>query len=214
MKHSVVVKRETVLLIHGLWANALSLIFLARYLKKMNYKVEYFKYPSMRHSLDENARELRNFINTLDTDCCHLVGHSLGGMIALSLLQNYAVQNVGRVLLMGSPVNGSKVARTIADARLFSGVLGKCTKELCHGLKYNGSHPVAIIAGSGGWGFGHLITHIDPPHDGAVMVAEASLDNATEQLVLPTSHFSMLFSRLVSQNIGEYLRSGRFVGTS
>ncbi|MCZ6498198.1 MAG: alpha/beta hydrolase, partial [Gammaproteobacteria bacterium] len=48
------------------------------------------------------------------------------------------------------------------------------------------------------------------PHDGTVAVEETRLEGATEHIVLPVSHLSMLWSGVVAEQVVNFLSSGRF----
>jgi hypothetical protein len=55
-----------------------------------------------------------------------------------------------------------------------------------------------------------MLGRLPGPHDGTVAVAETRLPGATDHVVLPVTHFSMLTSRAVADQVVAFLRRGRF----
>src|SRR5574338_1276022 len=103
---------ERVILVHGLWMPALVLLPLQRRLAARAFRVERFGYPSWRRGLDANLADLGHQVVSAG-ERVHLVGHSLGGLLILSLLARREGARVGRVVLMGSPCMGSHCAATL-----------------------------------------------------------------------------------------------------
>ena len=98
---------KTVICIHGIWGQGLEMTLIKRRLEKeYGFEVLLFNYPSVRGSLDENAEKLSNFIAGKQLDSAHLLGHSLGGIIALRMLANHPDTVPGRVVCVGSPLTG------------------------------------------------------------------------------------------------------------
>ena len=208
-------KNDTIVLIHGLWEFPINLCFLGFHLKKSGYKVEYFKYHSVSSSISENSDKLFKFLKQLNVERVHLAGHSLGGLIALNLLDKYSVENVQYSVIFGSPVNGSVVTREMGKNTIGRKMFGKNYALLCHGLgDLPGSlcdHKVGVIAGTGGKGLGQFFADLPKPHDGSVSVQETKLTGALDRILLPTSHFSMLLSKQVALEIAEFCRKGKFI---
>jgi hypothetical protein len=69
---------------------------------------------------------------------------------------------------------------------------------------------MGIVAGSLGIGLGRLFGRFDEPNDGMVTVAETRLAGATDHVVLPVTHTSLLLSREVAHQAERFLRVGRF----
>jgi len=91
------------------------------YLIKRRFEREYgmrallFNYPSVRGTLDENAAALAAFIHEQNLDRVHLVGHSLGGVLALRMHANNPGFLPGRVVCLGSPLTGSRAANFLNE---------------------------------------------------------------------------------------------------
>src|SRR3989338_6524882 len=104
---------ETIILIHGLWMHGVALLPQQRRLARRGFTVRRFSYPSMGQGLQQNAGALSRFVAATGGDNIHLVGHSLGGLVALSMLAQYPAPRVRRVVLMGSPFMGSHCASVL-----------------------------------------------------------------------------------------------------
>ena len=102
---------NSVILVHGIWAYGVTMVMMKlRLEKEYGYDVHLFNYPSVTGSLDDNARRLSDFIRDQGLEAAHIIGHSLGGVIALRM---YAIDEdavPGRVVCIGSPLTGSRAA--------------------------------------------------------------------------------------------------------
>ena len=88
---------ETVVCVHGFWSHGAGMYLIKRRLEKeYDFRGLLFNYPSVRGSLDDNADRLADFIHDQQLEAAHLVGHSLGGIIALRMLANESTVTPGR----------------------------------------------------------------------------------------------------------------------
>src|SRR5690606_11631978 len=94
-----------VLLVHGLWNQPWWLLPLAWRLRRLGFQVERFGYPSIvggpEPAIEALVARLRGGLP------CHLVGHSLGGLVAVEALRRSPDLPVRRVVCLGSPLCGS-----------------------------------------------------------------------------------------------------------
>lgn len=208
--------RETVVLVHGIWMTGLELRPLARRMRAAGYDVHIFHYPSLRAGPAANAARLNGFLEKLETDVVHLMAHSLGGLVLCHLFHDFPVQRPGLVVMLGSPLRGSAVARHFHRWLLTRWLLGR---SIDHGLLGDGPNwpagrPLAMVAGNRGWlGIGSLTgAGLPKPNDGTVAVVETDVDAVTDQLLVPYGHFGMLFAPAVAEAVIGYLRHGRFKG--
>ena len=141
-------------------------------------------------------------------------GHSLGGVILYNLLETRPDLVAGRAVFLGSPLRGSSVARVMAGHALGRMMVGEAAiNELTASQPrhWNGSRELGLIAGSDSLGLGRLIaTELATHSDGTVLIEETRLEGATDHLVLPVSHTSMLFNGEVCRQVVYFLRQGRF----
>jgi len=91
-------------LIHGFGRGSRSMSILARRLRAAGFVTRSFSYTSRRTSLQKATSRVAAQLREWDVDQAHLVGHSFGGLIALTLKQSSDVLPIiGRVVQMGSP---------------------------------------------------------------------------------------------------------------
>lgn len=192
----------------------LELRWLGHRLRSCGFEASFFRYPSLRGTVEENARRLQAFLDrVVPGDAVNLVAHSLGGLVALRMLQLSPERPIGRILLLGSPLQGSAVAARLARHALTARLLGRAWKEGLDGQALSGQidHPgIGIIAGTRSFGIGRIIGGLDGPNDGTVAVAETRFPGTTRR-EFPVTHFSMLFSRQVAEAACHFLKGGRFV---
>ena len=89
----------------------------------------------------------------------HLVAHSLGGIVLHHLFRQFPDLPPGRVVLLGSPVRGSGVARRMAVSPFLRPLLGSNREEGLLGdvPPWPPNRELGVIAGNRGLGVGRLI---------------------------------------------------------
>ena len=175
--------------------------------------VELFAYRTTTESLDDVVARLARRIAQAKRSPVHLIGHSLGGVVLLRMLEHFASMPPGRVVLLGSPVQGSAVARRLGRLALGRRMLGSIAKDelLADAPRvWNQTRELGIVAGTKPMGLGRVVLRFQEPNDGTVAARETELPGATERIVLPVSHFGMLLSARVVEQTGRFLRDGRF----
>ncbi len=201
-----------VVVVHGLWLNGLESFFLRDKLRVAGFAPETFHYHSMHTKLNDAADALAARLRSFG-EAAHVVAHSLGGLIACEAYARHADLPAGRVVLMGSPVRGSRTARAIASywygpAALGPLALGELTCE--RDVAWRLPREIGVIAGSLPVGIGRAFSDLPQPNDGTVCVDETELPGATARIVLDTTHTGMLLSREVAEATVAFLRDGRF----
>lgn len=198
---------------HGLWMPGWETVVLRRRLAHAGFEPCLFRYPSVGGTLGANAEALARFAASVPGEVVHFVGYSLGGVVALTMLEAQPAARPGRVVCLGSPLNGSCAGRRLAALPGGARVLGRSMRELDQrgGVRpWASRRELGIIAGNVAIGFGRLLGALQGANDGAVTVAETMLEGAAAHLVLPVSHSTMLFSRTVAAQTAHFLRHGRF----
>ncbi len=206
-------RNEIVVLLHGLWMPAAVMLPLAWRLDGRGFHTRLFGYPSMRAGLLENAERLARFVVALNAEKVHLVGHSLGGLVILCMLEREPALPPGRVVLMGPPYRDTYAGRVLAGHSIGTHMLGLSMREWLE-MPKPASVPgreIGVIAGSLSIGLGRVVAdRLPAPNDGVVTVAETEIDAACDRIVLPVSHATMLLSHHVARQTGVFLRDGRF----
>jgi pimeloyl-ACP methyl ester carboxylesterase len=141
----------------------------------------------------------------------HLVGHSLGGMLALLACVEGDLP-AGRIVCLGSPLAGSAAARGLIGHWGGDLLLGNARDLLEHGLKrWDGPREVGMVAGYLPMGLGSVVGALPDEHDGSVAVAETRLPGLADHCMVETTHTGLLMSAEVAQQAAAFLRDGRFV---
>lgn len=199
-----------VVLVHGLWWGPWCMRLLEKRLQRSGLQTAAFGYPTLGEDFNANARSLAAFVRSLDADAVDLVGHSLGGLVILRMLNACDELPPGRVVLLGSPVHGSSVGRRVARVRPLRPLVGQAKSALDVGFSQAPvGRDTGVIAGSRSVGIGRLFGPLERPNDGTVTVAECRLDGAAECL-LPVTHTGLLSASSVAEAAAKFLRCGRF----
>jgi len=192
--------------------NGLETILLRNRLASAGFAPSVFHYPSMQAALPEVTAALAAHARALGGPV-HLVGHSLGGLVIFETFETQGDLPPGRIVLLGSPVQGSRAARALAEWSFGSQLLGRlAATELTRekGRAWRWPREIGLIAGSRSAGMGRIFAELPEPNDGTVSVDETRLAGATEHRVLDVSHTGMLLSSRVAASAGAFLSHGRF----
>ena len=218
------------ILIHGmgLRGQGASMRLLASRLRRAGFTAACLDYPAYRLTMDEALDVLRPRVHraALGMRPCHVVGHSLGGVLALRLRDAIPEERRGRLVQLGSPNLGSPLAALAGRMAPVRRTLGPVLGELAVArtpAEARAAKPceVAAIAGVTSWGAaGRLPARFAPDlaagfaeeSDGKVAVGSA-LALADEAAILPVGHAFLPASRRVAACVTSYLTTGRFPET-
>lgn len=199
-------------LLHGVWMRGLTLWPLARRLHAAGFRPEVFDYASLWRGPAPAVDRLALRLYALGPGPVHLVGHSLGGLVAIEAAAHYAGLPPGRILCLGSPLAGSSAARGMARWGLdrWLGRSRTLLKAGLHGLP--GGREVGVVAGTRAAGLGGLFAGFEGPNDGTVAVWETRLPGLAAHREVHASHTGLVLSREVAALAAGFLRDGRFPG--
>ena len=208
--------QETVVLIHGLGRSNTAMWRLAWRLEDAGYQVHRIGYSSINTTTGEIIDDISQQIR----DCCtdesgpvHFVGHSLGGLLIRAYLQDNRRDNLGRVVLAGTPNNGTDIADRFKDNCLVellvpvATALGTDDQSLPNRLEPP-YYPVGVIAG-----FQDNDTndkHLPGRDDGLVSVESTKLEGMTDFIEIESGHSMMRYNREVAEQIISFLNLGYF----
>ncbi len=192
--------------------NGLESFLLRDRLAKAGFAPSVFRYPSMNSTLADVTAALAARLRSFEGNV-HTVGHSLGGVVILETLEREGELPPGRTVLLGSPVRGSRAARSIAAWSAGPQLLGalafaELTRERDRSWRL--PREIGLIAGSRSAGLGRVFANLPQPNDGTVCVDETRLPGAAEHLILDVSHTGMMLSQAVAQSLVEFLSTGSF----
>ncbi|MCD9086195.1 alpha/beta hydrolase [Stenotrophomonas sp. SY1] len=201
-------RHPPVLLLHGIWNTRSWLIPLAWRLRTQGFKVEIFGYPSVSGGPGVAVPLLVERLRGHGP--VNLVGHSLGGLVALEALRQAPELEVPRVVCLGSPLCGSGTARTLAEHG-WSAALGRSSELLLQGLpEWHGNAQVGLIAGSVAHGLGALMGALHGDSDGTVALDETCLSGLADHCIVPSSHSGLVLSQDAATLTAAFLKLGRF----
>ena len=183
----------TVLLLHGLLMRRPALLPLASRLRARGYATSLFPYLTLWHAPERAIASLARRIEALGArGPVHVVGHSLGGVIAVETFNRHAGLPPGRVLCLGSPIAGSAAARGL-QARGFGLVSGRSGPLLRAGLAgLPAGREVGMVAGNRALGLGRWLGRIEGDSDGTVALDETRLPGLSAHVCLPVSHTGLV----------------------
>ena len=207
--------KPDVLLLHGVLMNSVEMIYLKRQLENQGFMVHSLSYESVKHSIAENTRRLHEKILSLDCTALHIVAHSLGGIMAMHLVEKYPELPIERIVMLGTPINGSYAAKRISRWKIIGQLL---TQSMAEGLsgEYSFSqtrrYDIGMIAGSidSPIGLGILLGELPEENDGTVLLSETKHPVLKEHLVVDKSHTGLVFSPMVGKLVANFLRTGHF----
>ncbi|HEY6720983.1 MAG TPA: alpha/beta fold hydrolase [Burkholderiales bacterium] len=204
--------RETVLLLHGAWMNHWVMSYLAFALRREGFTVQALGYRTMRDTLEEHLARMTERIAGIDAARLHLVGHSLGGVIALRYLQRGADKRVQRTVLLGSPVAGCRAAAGLAQRAGGEFLLGKSVSVWRQpvDVSVDSRFEIGAIAGTRAFGLGRMVVRLPKPNDGVVCLDETKFPALRDHLALPVGHSVMLASPRIARQTAAFLRTGAF----
>ncbi len=186
--------------------------------KEYGFRAHLFSYRSVHGTLDENADALADFIDDLAVNGVHLIGHSLGGVLALRMLANEDDMPPGRVVCLGSPLTGSRAATFLHEQEWAEEIVGRSLPGgVIHAAANEwASHvceqrDIGVIAGNVPYGLGRFFARFEEDNDGTVAVSETDLDGARDRLVMAVSHKGLLVSPDVVDQAAAFLRRGEFL---
>jgi pimeloyl-ACP methyl ester carboxylesterase len=209
---------DTVVLLHGLGRTTGSMVFMAERLAEAGYHVVNIPYPSRKQSIQTLVENLQKNLS----ECCmqsasrlHFVTHSLGGILVRAYLSDSRPDNLGRVVMLSPPNQGSDVVDFFGKYRLFSYFFGPAAAELgtdaqsFPGRLGPADFEVGIITGDrtidpiSSW-------LIDGDDDGKVSIEQAKLEGMAAFRVVHVSHAFIMKDPTVVSEVIYFLRNGRF----
>ena len=200
---------------HGAIVNGLEMGLLRRRMKRLGYGVRQFHWHSMLVGLDENVEQLGKFVAQTEAETVHVVGHSMGGVLARLLFERAPDPRPGRLIAIGSPLLDCWVGRRFL--RLHGTIGARCVGRAVHDYLsgsidpvWHGTRAFGVLAGTWPFGVGSLFQDLPKPSDGVVLLEETRLQGIADHAQFRLNHFGMLFSRRCAAAIARFLEMGKF----
>ena len=211
---------DCVVLLHGLARTAMSMNPMQRALAEEGFETANIDYPSRDYSIEQLARiavpEGLEACRAKDgTDRIHFVTHSLGGILLRQHLSKESIADLGRVVMLGPPNQGSAAVDELRDMPGFEWLNGPAGLQLG-----KGAESVPLKLGPATFELGVIAGNrtIDPitssvlenPDDGRVSVADTRLDGMADFVEVDHSHaFMMRMGEPIRLTI-RFLKNGTF----
>lgn len=208
-----------VVILHGLVRTSNSMGKLADYLVASGYRVVNTSYPSREKLIEDLAIE---YIPPALADCrgpgidrVHFVTHSMGGILVRYYLENETIDDLGRVVMISPPNQGSEVVDQLFDVPGFEAINGPAGYQLGTG---DNSLPLqlgpaefelGIIAGdyTTNFVFSSMLPGRD---DGKVSVERTKLEGMADFIVVHEPHSLIMRDKDVIRQVLYFLQNGRF----
>lgn len=211
--------QEYVVVLHGIARSSDHMKDVEIELLRNRFQVINVDYSSTDLPLDKLVDEVQLIINEQlpdEHEQVHFVGYSMGGVVARGVVAKYRPERLGRVVMLGTPNQGSEVADTFADSWLYKSVYGPAGQELTtdnadvlHAKFGAVNYPLGIVAGNGS---------VDPvssvlipgDDDGKVSIESTRIKGMTDHIVVGASHPFLPQNVDALKQMVYFLRYGEF----
>ena len=181
---------------------------LAARLSRAGYAPHLFSYRGTR-PFEANVERLSHFARELPD--AYFVGHSLGGVLILEMLNRHPEVGVRSALLLGAPVRGCLAGRRFGRHRPGRWMMGACgplweERE----ARWRRSAPLGVVAGTLPLGLGRAFGRLPGENDGVVCVSETTVEGMAARALVPLGHSMLIVSGQVGRLVERFLSSARF----
>ncbi len=210
--------KECVVLLHALGRTGYSMKRVERFLVQQGYNVVNVTYPSfwvpVERLADEHLHRALARRVPRNAGRVHFVTHSMGGILLRQFLASHHIENLGRVVMLGPPNQGSEKADWFKSPTFLRRLTGPNLSRLGTGpddlpQKLGPANfEVGIIAGDRplfAWLLGRKI-----PSDGIVSVESTKLAGMEDFTIVHCSHSFMPNKRETLEQVGGFIQTGQF----
>lgn len=200
-----------VVLAPGLWMPSAAMSLLAGRLARAGYATHVYAYRG-RSPFDANIARFARFAReALAGRPAHFIGHSLGGVLVLDMLNRHADVALASAVLLGAPVRGCIAGRRLGGAHIGRWMMGACGPLWDERpARWERNAPLGVIAGTLPIGLARALGRLPCVNDGVVCVDETAVEGMTAQALVPCGHSLLIVSGAVGTLVQRFLASGRF----
>ncbi len=208
---------DCVVFLHGLARTSASMEKAAAAFENSGYTVANVSYPSRKFPIEELAPlAIEAGLEKCPANgAVHFVTHSLGGILVRYYLEHNEISNLGRVLMLAPPNQGSAVVDSLRHFPGFKAIHGPAGLQL--GTREDSiplmlgpvDYEVGIIAGTKT--FNPILSqYLQNPDDGKVSVENTKVQGMTDFVVVPHSHPFIMKSSVVIEQAFSFIETGQF----
>jgi pimeloyl-ACP methyl ester carboxylesterase len=212
---------DCVVLLHGLNRSWRTMGKMAESLQQDGFSTANVDYPSSTTTIEELAplavnEGLQQCRQTGATKM-HFVTHSLGGILLRYAQSQEPIPDLGRVVMLGPPNQGSEVidkTRNWPGFRMLSGEAGQQLGTDADSIPSQlgpVDFELGVIAGTGTTNPWMSAMMLPDEDDGKVTVARTRVEGMDDFKVVSDSHFAMMKSNSIIEATIRFLRSGSFM---
>ncbi|MEZ0224111.1 MAG: alpha/beta fold hydrolase [Alphaproteobacteria bacterium] len=210
---------DYIVLLHGIGRTKTTMLPLAGYLSFNGYNVINVDYPSRKKPIGELVEDIHKVLEERKLDPSkkvNFVGYSLGGLVIRAYISKHRPANLGSVVMIGTPNQGSEVADFLKDYSLYKKYFGPAgqqlstdqqdIKDLLGVIDYD----LGVIAGRLSIDPVSSLLIIPGSNDGKVSVERTKVNNMKDHIVLNTTHTFMINNPFVMKQVRNFIEHGQF----
>jgi predicted alpha/beta hydrolase family esterase len=216
-KYSSLKAEEVVMLFHGACKTSKQMSYIESSLHKLGYRtcnINYsWRYQESAKIVEEMLWQVKRI--EMRYNKVHFIGHSLGGLIIRGVLTQYKPKNLGKVIHIASPNQGSKLASQFKSRWLYKKAYGKVSQDLIVNSKFlkmletDIEYELGTIAGNSSNLLVNCLLKFER-NDGRVTESEAILEGAKDHIVINANHNQVVKSACALHQIRMFLLNGKF----